>query len=226
MFTWVSDTALHDADDPQRTATPGGRARGDRYAAPVVADDPLDDAALDGLALDDTALAAWLSEARVDLAGAERRRERWLRQRAEDEATLHGALVDAVERGVPIRLRLRPTGWERLTVRGVAAGFCIVDTATGPGVVAVAAIGALDLGGLGPPAGDRSDDGGLVDLALGEALALLLDERPEVAVWTLDAADPVRGELVAVGSDVLTVRAPERTLVVPLAALARLVVLG
>jgi hypothetical protein len=44
-----------------------------------------------------------------------------------------------------------------------------------------------------------------LDLSLGELLARFADDRPEVAV-SLSGGEVVSGELVAVGSDVLTVR--------------------
>jgi len=212
MLTWVSATILHGSGSDNRTAAASPPAV--RTLAGVA--DRRD-------GIDASELADWLQRAVVEEAAAGRRREHWHRVRAEETATMTAVLLDAAERRLAVRLRVSGRGWEPCRVTAVAAGFCVVDGPAGPGLVATGAVEAVDLGGRPPPADDRPPT---MDIDLAEALALMLEDRPELAVWPAAGGEPLRGELRSVGTDVVTLRDAGRTVVVPVAAIARVAILG
>ncbi|HEX9993898.1 MAG TPA: hypothetical protein VGB14_13295 [Acidimicrobiales bacterium] len=174
-------------------------------------------------------LERWAAEARVTEAASARARERWLRQQAGEDATVVGTLVDLAEREATVVVRTREGRRHRGRVTAVAADFVVVAPDTG-GVVLVAARSLATFseagpGGGRPAGGDRPP---AVDVTLAVALAGLAAERPAVAVVAAGVGEPVRGDLVGVGVDLLTVRpdgAPRSPVHVPVAAVAEVAVL-
>jgi hypothetical protein len=83
----------------------------------------------------------------------------------------------------------------------VATDFVAVTGAHGRVWCRLGAVAAIrDDAGAGPARGERAP----ADLRLDDVLAALVDDRPRV-VLEVGAGDPVVGELVAVGADVVTV---------------------
>jgi hypothetical protein len=139
-----------------------------------------------------------LDEARVDLAVESRERQRVLELVQRESATLVGTLLDLADRGADVHVRL-DTG---VTVTGT------VDL-VGTGLVAVggtwlrpdALVTVRPLASATAATGDRSP---VTDLDLAGVLARMAPDRPRVVL--LVPGEPVRGELVAVGEDVVTLR--------------------
>jgi hypothetical protein len=167
-------------------------------------------------------LERWAADSRVDEAARQRSRERWLRQQAEEEATLAGVLLDLAERRVPVVVLTRAGRRHNGLVRAIGADFCALRTATGADVVvALAALGAVRTQPrVEVSIGDRPAQ---VDLLLSEVLMGLAATRERVLIVTMDGADAVSGELRSVGHDVVTVRADgdqPAAAYIPLAAIA------
>ena len=154
----------------------------------------------DGLAV---ALARWAAEARVEEAGAARARERWLRQQAEEEATIGGVLRDLAERRMPVVIETSAGRRHRVTVSAVARDFIVVRD--GGRREIVLALGAVTIvrpePGSVPPVGDRPVD---ADLRLADALSYLAAERPRVMMVTT-SGEAVTGVLRSLGQDVATI---------------------
>jgi hypothetical protein len=139
----------------------------------------------------------FVADAKVDLEVASRRRERWIRQRLAEEATLTGALVGACGRDVALQL---VTG-DRIAGVLSQVGSDVVQVTRHHGSVWLAtdAVAALEVGASVPTAEPNTT--GVTFL---EVLVDLAADRAEV-VLTLVGGTAIRGELVAVG-DVATVR--------------------
>ena len=149
-------------------------------------------------------LEAWAATARVEDAARRRSQERWLRQMAEEEATLAGVLADLGERNVPIVLRTGADRSHQGVVRVVGEDFAGLRTSTGDVVVAFAAIGVVrHVPGERPVVGDRTIRTGLTIV---DVLGALLAERERVLLVTRDGSDAIAGELRSVGQDVVVVR--------------------
>jgi hypothetical protein len=149
-------------------------------------------------------LEAWVADARADDAAARRSRERWLRQAAEEEATLAGVLADLGERRTPVVVRTSSGRAHQGEVRVVGADFVALHTSTGDVVVATAALGVVrHAPGAAPVTGDRTVT---THLQLVDLLAQLAAERERVLLVTLDGHDAVAGEVRSVGRDVVVVR--------------------
>jgi hypothetical protein len=160
---------------------------------------PLLGPATDGLA---AALARWAAEARVDEARAARARERWLRQQAEEEATVAGVLCDLAERGVPVVIGTTAGSQHRGTVSAVAGDFLVLRVERRDVLLALDAVAVVrPEPGVAAPVGDRPVD---VGLRLTDALAYLLSERPRVLVL-LRSGERVAGELRTIGRDVASI---------------------
>lgn len=149
-------------------------------------------------------LDRWVEEARVDAAAVGRGRERWLREVAEQEATLVGVLIDLAERGVPVTLQLHGGRRHQGVVRGVGADFVALTIAAGSDVlVAVAGIDTVRTAPDVPATvGDRVAD---TELLLSDVLAELAADREQVRVVTRDG-DAIAGQLRSVGHDVAVLR--------------------
>lgn len=165
-------------------------------------------------------LETWVADARVDEAARQRSRERWLRDAAEQEATVVGVLLDLAERQTPIAVT---AAGHRLqgVVSALGADFVALRQATG--VEALLGLGSLSqvqAGRGGDPAtGDRMVTS---ELRLLDVLAQLAAERERVRVVTRDG-DTVTGLVRNVGHDVVVLRAdgdPPPTTYVPGAAIA------
>lgn len=145
-----------------------------------------------------------LDDARAEERGAERGRERVLRQAAEEGARLTGTLVDLGERGSLVTIRTAAGRSHHGGIRMVGTDFCVVGADAGDVWLALDGVTTVR-----PHAGERhpaaTGDRGAVDLLLVEALARVAPERPRVALVT-SAGETVAGELRAVGEDVVTLR--------------------
>jgi hypothetical protein len=149
-------------------------------------------------------LERWVADARADGAVAERTRERWLRQVADESATYAGVLVDLAERGTPVAVHTAGGRRHRGVVAGVGTDFVALRAASGHDVLlAFSGIAAVRVDGGGAPVGDRVVD---VEMGLAEALAAIAGARPRVLVVTSADGEGLAGELRAVGRDVVTLR--------------------
>ena len=148
-------------------------------------------------------LTAWSAEQRADEAARSRTVERSLRQQAAEEATFAGTLLDLAEARRSVAVQV--TGGRQY--RGVAAGvgrdFVAVRSDAGRlTLIAFAHIAAVRPSDVGVAAtGSRSPG----PRSLVQLLDLAVVDRPRVQV--VAAGETIVGELVAVGDDVLSVRA-------------------
>jgi hypothetical protein len=163
-------------------------------------------------------LERWAAEARVEDAARQRISERWLRQQAEEGASLLGVLSDLAERGTAVAVRTRAGRQHRGAVLAVGEDF----VAVGGTLVALAAISSIRTLG-GSAVGDRPVR---TRLRLAEVLAQLAAERERALIVPLDGEDAVAGSVRSVGVDVVVVRldGPEpATAYVPIAAVGEVV---
>jgi hypothetical protein len=159
-----------------------------------------------------TGIDAEAADLRIELEIEARRRERWIRHRLNEEATLGGALAAGVGREVAVQVA---TG-DRVSGRLVLAGGDVVEIRRRGGAtwVSVEAITALEVGEPLPAAGPPADGTSMV-----EVLCDLVEERSQV-VLTLAGGTAVRGELLAVGAVATVDTGPGgRTTYVPVAAI-------
>ncbi len=197
----------------------------DRFDEIPLHGDRLDGGA--GLLGDDAlgrSLERWTAEALVDDAARTRVRARWLRIQAEEEASLHGTLIDLAERGRPVGLDI---GTHRLrgVLRGIGGDFVALRTDQDQHVLA--SIDAIDAV-RGEPGGTdvRGDRSPLFDLELAAVLGPVAADRPSVLVRTTSGVS-VRGELRSAGVDVVRIRPdgdPPTPTWVPIDRIALLVV--
>ncbi|MFP5308021.1 MAG: hypothetical protein ACLGIR_00395 [Actinomycetes bacterium] len=146
-----------------------------------------------------------LDDARLAEAVRERAEARLRRQVDVDAATLAGTLRDLAERGAPVSIDTTAGRRHRGQLVGLAADHLVLLAAGARVLVrldAVAVVRPRPGSGGDVAAGDR---GAGVDLLLTEALARLAADRPTV-VAVPAGAEPVRGILLAVGGDVVTLR--------------------
>ncbi len=165
-------------------------------------------------------LETWLADAHVDEAARQRSRERWLRDVAEQEATVLGVLLDLAERRTELTMT---AAGRRLhgVVSAVGADFVALRQPAGTEtLVAVRSIGQVRTGRPGIAAdGDRMVTS---ELRLVDVLAQLAAERERVRLVTSDG-DVVAGVARNVGHDVVVLRAdgdPPTTTYVPASAIA------
>ena len=156
-------------------------------------------------ALDERDLTRAAAELRTDDAARSRSRQRWLRSQAEEEATFGGVLVDLGERARPVVISCRSGRSHQGWIVGVGVDCVTMLTQRDERIVVV-----LDaIAFVRPQAheeatvGDRCVSG---DASLAEVLAEWASERPQIHVVAFDGTAGVRGELRAVGRDVLTLR--------------------
>ena len=146
-----------------------------------------------------------LDDARSDALTQARVRERWLRRQATESATLVGTLVDLAESGVALSVTL--VGGRRHDGVAVGLGHDVLVLLDRGEHVAVR-LGSVTLIRPGPgSAVDRAsgDRAAAIDLGFVELLGRMVDERPEVGV-ALVTGETLAGSLLAVGSDLLTLR--------------------
>jgi hypothetical protein len=172
-------------------------------------------------------MARLFAEQRAEDAAKARIRERALRASATTDATLAGIVLDLAERAETVSVRT--TAGRSLTGRVLAVARDAIaleagDTTT---YVPLAAIAALrtPAGRVDEPSGSRP----LPAVSLAALLADLAPERPTVRVMIVGDPALWRGELRAVGADVLTLRIagdPPTTAYIPLDQLSELTVLA
>lgn len=197
-------------------------------------DDRAWDAALDGpaqllggrTASFTSRLDRWVSEARVDQAALQRSRERWLREVAEQEATLSGVLADLAERRTLVVVRTRGGRRHSGVIRVIGADFVALALSSGGDVlIALRAIGVVRTApAVEAAVGDRLLG---TDLRLADVLAELAADRERVLLVTAHGDDAVSGQLRSVGQDVAVVRTDaERpaTAYVPIAAIGEVTI--
>lgn len=159
----------------------------------------------------DAELAALLDEARGTEAARSRTNRRWLQQQALEEARLSGVLLSAAEQMATVTIRTTSGRTHTGTVTTVAADFCSLRTTAHADVfVRTAAITLVQPDrGMQPVA---AADARLapVRTTLAEMLAAEAPEAPDVTIVCAGQPDAVPGRLVAVGTDVATLRTDER----------------
>ncbi len=137
---------------------------------------------------------------------------------AAELSTVAGVLVRAVGSGQEVALSITGAPPLRLTPTGVLAdGLAGTTSDGGTELVSLRALASVELGS-GPTRGPEPDPG---PDTLAEVLAELVDERPEVAIWTTAGAEPIIGRLAAVGDDVVVVAVGARTHAVVIDRVAR-----
>jgi hypothetical protein len=149
------------------------------------------------------ALLRAVADDRVRDAAGARSRTHWLARQAEEEGTVAGVLADLAERSEPVVCTTRAGRRHAGTVHALGADFVALRT-PGRGSVLVT-LGAVahvrTQPGTGAVAGDRAVR---LERRLVDVLHELVAQRSDVVVATGTAE--ARGELRAVGRDVLTLR--------------------
>jgi len=169
-----------------------------------------------GPSADTSGLDAAAADLRVELEIEARRRERWIRHRLAEEATLAGALAAAVGRDVAVQVLTgdRVSG----TLDVVGSDVVALRRRHACTWVSIDAVTALEVGEALPAAGPPPDGASMV-----EVLCDLAERRTEV-VLTLAGGTAIRGELVAVGTVATVDTGPGgRTAYVPLAAIVSVI---
>jgi hypothetical protein len=152
-------------------------------------------------------LERWAADARAREVADARVRERWLRAQAEEESSLAGVLLALAERRETVLLTTVSGRRHRGAVAGVGSDFVALDTPSGPTtLVSLVAVGDVRVArdGMRRRAA-ATGAGGQLGVHLADVLAQAAGQRPRVSVHAGAAA--VVGDLRAVGSDVLTIRA-------------------
>ena len=152
-------------------------------------------------------LERWAADARAREMADARVRERWLRAQAEEESTLAGVLLALAERRETVLLTTVAGRRHRGRVSGVGKDFAALETPAGPTtLVTLAAVGDVRVVRDGLRAGPAATGaGGELGVGLADVLAQAAGQRPRVSAQAGAAA--VVGDLRAVGTDVLTIRA-------------------
>ena len=148
-------------------------------------------------------LTAWSAEQRADDAVRSRTVARSLRRQAAEEATFAGTLLDLAEANASVAVQVLGGRQYRGVAAGVGQDFVAVRTDGGHlTLIALAHIAAVrPVEGGGPATGSRSPG----SRTLVQLLDLCVPDRPRVHV--VAHGETVVGELIAVGNDVLSVRA-------------------
>ena len=163
-------------------------------------------------------LARWAAEARTEDAADSRLRQHWAQQQAEDEATLASVLAGLAERRTSVAVHIGST--VRGVVAGVGGDYVALSSGNQLALIALRAIEWIRPEAPSPPAAfaDRVPAAGRL-LGL---LAGLAAERADVRV--VAGGEPLAGELVAVGEDVLTLQPagghPRQVIYVPVASVS------
>jgi hypothetical protein len=164
----------------------------------------------------DDALARFAADVRAEGAVDARRRERWLRHQAAEEASLVATCWNLAEVGAVVSVTLRSGRARTGSLRVIGADFVVmVDPAGREHLMPLAAVTAL--GPLGPE-GERAGTAAReraegeptgrprrAGARLAEVLAALAGDRALVRLHADGLARPVVGELHSVGRDVLVV---------------------
>lgn len=169
-----------------------------------------------------------LDEARHAEAVRERARERGLRRRDTEAATLAGLVRDLLEAGTTVTVVTRGERRHTGVVVDAARDHLALQGPGGHTLVrhdAVLQVRPRPGSGSGIAAGDRA---GVTDRTLLEALTWVADDRPTVVVAGHSAAEPLRGRLVGIGEDLLTVVADglDAPVYLPVDGVAELTITG
>lgn len=173
---------------------------------------------------------ALADEAALRAAVASRLEERDRRDRAAELATWIGTLRDLAERGVRVSIACTSGRTHRGVLVAVALDHVGVELDSGSVVLlALDTLRAVrpEPGQPAPAAmGDRDERP--ADRTLAEVLTDLAERDGEVAIVLRDVTEPLQGEVLGLGEDVLTLRTSgsgRDTVYVPLAAVSELLVL-
>jgi hypothetical protein len=146
-------------------------------------------------------------EAAHEAAVRARAEQRDREERAAELATWIGTLRDLAERRLPVSVRARSGRVHRGALVGLGADHLVLRLQAGS--VALIALEATrtvrpEPGQPAPPAmGDRDT---AQDRTLAEALARSVDDRRPVVLVLRDVEDPLQGEVIGLGEDVVTLR--------------------
>jgi len=155
---------------------------------------------------DEEPLIRLVDEGRLGQSSESRGRERLLQHLAEEGASLVGTLLDLAERESVVTVRTSAGRAHHGVVAVVAGDFFVIRSDTGQRTYlrteVVTTVRPHRRERHQPASGDRTPP---LDLFLGEALARAASGRPRVVVVTL-GSDVVAGDLLATGTDVVTVR--------------------
>lgn len=171
-------------------------------------------------------LTEFAAAARADDAAAARSREGFLRRTAPEDATFAGVLVDLAEQGGPVLVVGAGGRRHRGVLGAVGADFVGLRTPEGRDVLlALRGIASVrPEGRAAEVAGDRATS---LPLGLGEALAVLAEDRPRVLVVAVPGDEGLAGTLASVGRDVVAVLldgADRRTAYVGLGTIAEVTI--
>jgi hypothetical protein len=152
-------------------------------------------------------LARLVAETRATSAIRARARERSLRQQATATATFSGVLLDLAEADAEVTTRTRG-GW---TLRGrvttVGRDFVVLRSAMGGDTfVPLRALTAIRRRPGDRPTDTTGDRRTPSSLSLVAHLADLAPDRPRISVAVDGEPEVLKGELLAVGTDVVTMR--------------------
>lgn len=175
-------------------------------------------------------LSRWSAESSTSEAATARSRERWLRTRGEEEATLTGVLVDLCERRAPVVLHTSAGRSHAGRPLAVGDDFVVLgrERSTSATVVPLRSVSsARTLPGdqAPPPTGRREPPSGTSFAALVGAMA---GDRRHVRI-VLEGGEQIVGELRAAGADVLTLTtegSPAATSYVQLGSVTEVSVFG
>jgi hypothetical protein len=162
-------------------------------------------------------LERWAADARIEVAARRRARERWLRQQAEEEATLAGVLIDLGEHGAEAVVHTRTGRIHRGRVGVVGADFVGLTRASPPGeargggaagdeevLVTLDSVTSVRMqAGARLVTGDRPLTS---RLSLAEVITGLAAERERVVLVLADSGETLAGTLHSVGLDIVVVR--------------------
>jgi hypothetical protein len=143
-----------------------------------------------------------------------------LRHQATEDASVVGVLTDLAERGIPLVISTASGRRHTGRVHGLGVDFCSLLTDTGQGqLIRLDAVTTVrTLPAERAVTGDRTVN---LSLRLSDVLLGLSADRPSVLIAT-SSDETARGELRAVGTDVVTIRGdgqPPATVYVPIASI-------
>jgi len=170
--------------------------------------------------LDFDEVERWAAEVRVRDAVDARQRERWLTQQAQDEAAFASLLLGLAERSVVVIATTTGAHHHIGRVQAIGTDFAaLATTGARTTLLSLSAIAAVRVASsaerrgrddhrrLGP-AGDARPHGDsvtMVGVTMADVIGHAVERRPRVQLFA--AAAQLGGELRAVGTDVVTLRA-------------------
>lgn len=152
-------------------------------------------------------LAVWDADERAADAARSRSRERSLRTQLEEAATFVGALVDLAEAATPVTVQTERGRVHRGVLGVVGADFVLLrDGDAHLTAVALAAVASVRPNAPAKAATGARPGGSITFV---QFLARCAESRPRVRL--VAAGEPVNGELLTVGENVVTVRGDGET---------------